>query len=478
MTCIDKFYSVLSVYFFSSISYIGEVLCILSAIFIMLCFLGAEGNVTLRTFVPGFIYTGIVIAVNALCVIHDFVVLRPMWNEVFKEGTVRLSVETDFKMFFTILTMVLIIISSIVTFTKKRALNVAISLVMIVLFETYISCEMLYTAMYFSDEPKNYILKFNGIDGYLGTGFSNIFVISYSAIMLIIFMMLYFGLIRKQRVMYIGWKNRIFFILWEVLMICIMYVPVMGGISGIEQVKYIEYEMGIIMFLMGIAVPILMITLIARRYASEKKLIQEEYIAAELDYINQYKKNQLETRAFRHDIINNLSLLSAMHKDKKFDEIKDYINTLMSSISAMSVRYITGDEMLNCIIGMKSSKMDEEQIDFSTEGIIEGGLGMRPVDVCNVFSNAMDNAIEACEKLEKGKDRWIRLSLIKADDFYKIELKNPMPQPGRNSNKDMNLHGYGMHNMKETIGRYGGKGMVEEKEGMFTFSITIPADSL
>ncbi len=477
MTFADKFYSIVSIYIFSSLSYIGEVFCILSVVFLMLSFLGAEGEVNRWTFMPSLFYTGIVVVINAFCVIHDYIVLKDHWNEPYQENVVSLSDKSDFQIIFTVLIIALLVVTAVLTFTSSKVKNVIMAGIMMVFFETYISCEMKYAAMYFSEEPKNYVLKYSGIEGYLGSGFSNFFIVAYMVIMFSIFLLLYFGMIKSQRTMYIGWRNRIFFIFWEVLMIIIMYVPVMGGVSGLEQVRYMQYELGIIMVLMGFAVPFLMITMISRRYALEKTLIQEAYISAELDYINQYKQNQMETRAFRHDIINNLSLLSAMHDDKKYEEIEEYLSTLFSSISAMSPRYVTGDEMLNCIIGMKSSKMDEERIDFSTEGVIAGGLGMKPIDVCSIFANALDNAIEACEKIEEEKNRWIKLSLEKTSEFFMIRLRNAMTSGGGASNKDRNLHGYGIQNMKTTISKYNGTGTVDVKDNVYTLSIKIPREA-
>ena len=292
--------------------------------------------------------------------------------------------------------------------------------------------------------------------------------------MLAIFLALYFGMIKKQRTMYIGWKYRIAFIIWEVLMITITYMPVMNGVSGRQQIKYMEYEIGVIMLSMGLVVPFLFTTIISRRYAVEKTLIQEDYISAELDYINQYKKNQTETRAFRHDIINNLSVLSTMHSEKKYDAIEEYLSSLLENISAMSLPYKTGDEMLNCIVGMKSAKMEEEGIKLSVDGTIDGGLGMKPVDVCSTFANALDNAIEACELIKNDMEKWISLSLNKTNESIFIKLSNTMTTEDNVSNKENSLHGYGIQNMKATISRYGGIGKVETDDNIFTLSIRIP----
>ena len=140
----------------------------------------------------------------------------------------------------------------------------------------------------------------------------------------------------------------------------------------------------------------------------------------------------------------------------------------------MSPRYITGDEVLNSIVGMKVSQMDEDNIDFSVEGVLDHGLGMKPVDVCSIFANALDNAIEACEKVKEEKDRWIKLTLDNTDKGFMVTLKNPMPSGGIISNKDKNLHGYGIHNMRAVISNYGGIGEVNTADDVFTLSILLP----
>ena len=144
--------------------------------------------------------------------------------------------------------------------------------------------------------------------------------------------------------------------------------------------------------------------------------------------------------------------------------------------------------MLDCIVGMKSSKMEEEGIDFMIDGVIDGGLGMKPVDVCSIFANAMDNAIEACEKISEDGERWIKLAMKRTDKFFSITLSNSMPEGGNGNitsklfsegervttKKDRAHHGFGTQNMKATISKYDGIEKVTAADGVFTLSIMIP----
>ena len=271
-------------------------------------------------------------------------------------------------------------------------------------------------------------------------------------------------------------------------MIAILYLPFLKGVVEADRERYMGYELGIIMLALCIVIPFFFMIIISRRYVLEKSLVQEEYISAELDYINQYKKNQTEISAFRHDIINNLSMLSALHDEKNYEGAKEYIDTLLGNVKSMSPKYITGDEMLDCIVGMKAAKMEEEGINFTLEGVIDGGLGMKAVDVCSIFANALDNAIEACEKVSKDFERWIKLSVKRTDKFFLIKLENTMNEEEKTqplsrlfdegeritTKKDKAHHGFGILNMRETILKHEGIEKVEIEDGVFILSIMIP----
>jgi sensor histidine kinase regulating citrate/malate metabolism len=154
----------------------------------------------------------------------------------------------------------------------------------------------------------------------------------------------------------------------------------------------------------------------------------------------------------------------------------------------MSPKYVTGDEMLDCIVGMKAGSMDEKGIEFNLDGMIDGGLDMKPVDVCTIFANALDNAIEACDKIAEKSRRWIKLNVKKTDRFLSIKLSNSMVEDNsgitadrlfdggvqKTSKKDKSLHGFGTLNMKKAIEKYAGMLKAEQGENEFVLSIMIP----
>lgn len=488
MTCGDKFISII---FFRALSIVDSASGMLAnfcILMIMLCFLGKKGTITKKSFLPGLFYLFGVIIIVFLLTTYDFFMLKNSWNEPYIDGLVPLSNENLWaNMAGNILTIV-IFISAFFTFKKHRILNSILACVLSYALIYYLMLETAYTATFLSPKPRETLNIILHLKENLNYFYAFVCIVSSFFVTLISFLALYYGMIKKNRTMPFGWKLRILLLLWEAFSICILIFPLQENVSDSQYTTYLGYEIGILMPFMSVVIPFLFLTITSRQYAVKKALIQEDYLTAELNYINQYKKNQDETRAFRHDIINNLSMLSMMLNDHNYGDARNYLDTLLGNVKAITPKFITGDEMLDCIVGMKSSKMEEIGIEFSLDGVVDGGFGMKPVDVCSIFANAIDNAIEACEKLPKDSKKWIQLSIKKTDQFFQVKLKNTMPSDEApqiasklfndseriTTKKDSILHGYGAQNMKAAISKYDGIEKAEATDGVFTLSIMIP----
>ncbi|MBO4591601.1 MAG: sensor histidine kinase, partial [Eubacterium sp.] len=195
-----------------------------------------------------------------------------------------------------------------------------------------------------------------------------------------------------------------------------------------------------------------------------------------------YKRTQEATRAFRHDIINNLSLTNMMLDEGKTEEASEHLKALLGNVRALSPSVITGDEMLDCIVAMKADKMKELAIDFTADGVVDGGLHMKPMDVCSIFANAFDNAIEASNKMVP--DAWVDLKIKRTEKFFilkisnssvgKVDVQKLFMTAGYTSKKDTEHHGFGLRNIRNAVEEYDGLVKAESDDNSFALSIMIP----
>lgn len=219
----------------------------------------------------------------------------------------------------------------------------------------------------------------------------------------------------------------------------------------------------------GIAVLVPMFILRNRQtdYFNKLSEQQKSFLEAELAASKQFKEAQEETLAFRHDVQNNLSVVSQLMSEGKYKEAERFINDMHEHVSALSPKIVTGDEMLDSLIASKMAKMTDAGINFTIDGVADGGIGWKPMDICTVFANALDNAIEACQRVEERRRRFIKLEIRKTAHQRLITLVNSSAEDvdceklmhskiHLTTKEDKQLHGYGVRNIRRTVEHYGG----------------------
>lgn len=85
-------------------------------------------------------------------------------------------------------------------------------------------------------------------------------------------------------------------------------------------------------------------------------------------------------------------------------------------------------------------------------------LPIAPEDICVIFGNAIDNAIEACERVTQ-EEKNITLTLVKKNEVVFCKLVNTAPfvqseKRWKTSKEDVLNHGYGVTQIKRTLAKY------------------------
>ncbi len=221
----------------------------------------------------------------------------------------------------------------------------------------------------------------------------------------------------------------------------------------------------ILIFVMIIALPAFIFKNMQSKYYNELSARNERFLEAELTASNIYREAQKDTRAFRHDINNNLTVISALMQEKKYSEAEKYINELRGIVSSLSQRISTGDEMLDSLVSSKLPDLDRKGIRITVSGVVDGGLGWKAIDICAVFANLIDNAAEACEQVENPDDRYITMSFRQTEFQRIITVANSVAMDvdcttleesvHYTSKPDKKNHGYGLKNIRRALDKYG-----------------------
>ena len=171
-------------------------------------------------------------------------------------------------------------------------------------------------------------------------------------------------------------------------------------------------------------------------------------------YIAEAQARYAQTKSFRHDVKNHLSVLDGLLKGGKLRESREYLKKLETVSEALSFPYQTGNPVVDILLGEKLGLAKEIAAEVSL--VLPQPCGIDSFDLCVLFANALDNAINACRAGTGAKA--IRISGKQQGDFYMLTFENTC------SGEPLPPAGTGLSNIKAVAEKYRGA-MLTEKNG-------------
>lgn len=160
----------------------------------------------------------------------------------------------------------------------------------------------------------------------------------------------------------------------------------------------------------------------------------------------------------------------------KTEESEKYIEKINFEINQNTVDFNTGSPILDIIFYEKSLICIDKKIEYQFDVDYSKCEFIDVIDTCSIFSNLLDNAIEACDKITQGK-RFISIKGNKINNFFVIKCENSkindILYEGKNiatdkENKD--LHGIGLKSIRDSFEKYDGVINIEISDEKFTLS--------
>ena len=209
----------------------------------------------------------------------------------------------------------------------------------------------------------------------------------------------------------------------------------------------------------------------------DERHIQDEradiYANAYEYYLNM-EEEHLRIRKMYHEMKNQLMIMQEgeFYTDK--DQLK-YSKNLQDKLEKMNQFYHTGIPALDILLFDGRKKAEAKGIEF--EAVVEEGclFFMEKEDINVIFSNAIINAIEACEKIKEGPKQ-IKIKAGRNLDDILIYVKNTVSREREKgklstSKKNRIMHGIGLTSIQEAVEKYNGYVSIIEEDGTFQLAI-------
>ena len=193
---------------------------------------------------------------------------------------------------------------------------------------------------------------------------------------------------------------------------------------------------------------------------NENKLILAEKMIEQQQkqYQMMFEENEV-IHKLRHDQKNFIIGLLSQIQNKDYDEMVKQLNAQLQELQAGSGQNICGNSVIDTIINYKISEAKKKniKIDFHYKGL--HNIQISGIDLAILLGNALDNAIEATEKIEETEKRTVELYIYLKGNQLVVIIENNVIQNvdvDHLQTEKTGNHGYGVVNMKSVVNKYTG----------------------
>ncbi|MDE7014444.1 MAG: GHKL domain-containing protein, partial [Kineothrix sp.] len=178
-----------------------------------------------------------------------------------------------------------------------------------------------------------------------------------------------------------------------------------------------------------------------------------------------------QSERLRHDMKNHIIALTALSRNKEWEKIEDYLKN-MEGVVLDTGGDLTGNKVVDALLYQKRKQAEGEAIKWECDMQMPKGCCINEFDLCVLMGNILDNALEACGRMQKDESRFINIQAKTVKKCFLIEVKNSMDRTekfteGFTNKSDSQEHGIGLLNVGDVVHSYNGVMNVEVKNGIF-----------
>lgn len=223
-----------------------------------------------------------------------------------------------------------------------------------------------------------------------------------------------------------------------------------------------------------------MLLLFFNEKRNEKKLseYEEKLVASQMDEMNQL---YMTMRGWRHDYHNHMQKTRAHLALGEYDQIQEYINLMETELDAVDIRYKSGNTGVDAMLNSKLTLAEKKGLRIKCDAELPKKLSCNPVDLCVLLGNLIDNAIEACEKMDPSQDRFIRIYMcVRKKQFY-LSVSNATSEVIRKLDKEYitnkrGNHGNGLRRINKVVEKNNGFINRQNEPGVFATEVMLPLE--
>lgn len=215
-----------------------------------------------------------------------------------------------------------------------------------------------------------------------------------------------------------------------------------------------------------------------RTKLEQTKQILDLQVAQSVREIQSLREARSKTLIYHHDLRHHMQYLSTCIENGQYDQAQEYIHEVCSEIEAAKVTVYCENEAINLIFSSFAGRARSSGIPISIEAKVSNRILMSESDLCVLLSNALENALRACENLKKkGLPASIEASVCEKNGNIFLQFVNSCGDDvvfdhGMPAAREQG-HGIGVRSICAIVEKYHGTYTFSVKEHRFILQISV-----
>lgn len=272
-----------------------------------------------------------------------------------------------------------------------------------------------------------------------------------------------------------------YLILYTVLTVIDSAALTIMAIVTLDEIAHknaLLYGITFILVAIGILVQLgaVMLLIVSKEAYKEKEEMVHRYLNEQTVHYEYLERREIETKKFRHDLMHHMFVLNQL-SDKNSEEYKQYYEAVLEKVDELKSKISVNNSIVDAVLNRFYNESKDKGICFNVDGHMPEICNIEPYDLCTIFSNLLNNAVEASEKTE---DKEINVELryseeeiiITVSNFYNGILNKKNGEIATTKN-NTNMHGWGMQNIRESVRKYYGCLDIEIEQNIFYVTVLL-----
>lgn len=220
-----------------------------------------------------------------------------------------------------------------------------------------------------------------------------------------------------------------------------------------------------------------------RELSRERVRLLEEQLQAQEEYLQRLSADIDEARRVREDVARELAAVDELLEQREAEAASQGLLKavgIMDSASKRSCEHLVVD----ALVSMKAAVCEESGIRLSLDLALADDIPLPSVELCAVFSNLLDNAVNACAQVPASA-RFIELKARVDAGYLVVRMENscvplragerrrsPRSRGGR-----LPEHGWGLSILKTLADRHDGKLETVQEEGTYRTALILKVEA-